>query len=383
MTNNENKNPERRDAHPYFIWDSIMSTSKVLEECLSDEVLNQVNHVAENCKSRGVDNIYLLGTESSSFAAMAEKFAFEAIANLPAEAYLTTEFFSYTPLRINNKTAVFFHSHSGSTLGDLETVSKVRSMGGYTVGVTNIFNSKLAETVDDVIIGSGRPKIELPATWTYASAIFRMLQLVAELGKEPKAGRFLQDLVRIPNILEEISLIYAKRAAGIVNEIKDCSAFVLIGSGPNFSTAEEAGLSLTQSSGVSAQAYMLENYLHGPIQALRPEMGVILIAAPGPMQNRIIDVAKACKIIGAKVVILAPKSIASEESCDVLIEFPADIPELLTPLVYILPLWQIAYYYSLLGKTRCHTDRLSMDSPEFKKAFALLMAGDNKFVKED
>jgi glucosamine 6-phosphate synthetase-like amidotransferase/phosphosugar isomerase protein len=112
-------------------------------------------------------------------------------------------------------------------------------------------------------------------------------------------------------------------------------------------------------------------------------MGVILIAAPGPMQKRMINVAKACKTIGAKVVVLIPKRISEEISYDVLMEFPADIPELLTPLIYILPLWQIAYYFSLLGRTSCHTDRLSMDKPGFKKAFALLMAGDNKFIKKD
>jgi glucosamine 6-phosphate synthetase-like amidotransferase/phosphosugar isomerase protein len=146
-------------------------------------------------------------------------------------------------------------------------------------------------------------------------------------------------------------------------------------------TAEEAGLSFTQSSGVAAQAYMPENYLHGPMQALQPGMGVILIAAPGPIQKRVVDIAKACKIIGAKVLVLAPKNIEGDVNCDVFMEFPEDIDVLLTPIVYILPLWQIAYYFALLGKTSCHTDRLSMDKPEFKKAYALLMTGDKKFVR--
>lgn len=381
MKNHQNTNPERRDAHPFFIWDSIMSTPKVLEACLEDEVLDQVKHVAEVCKSKEIDNVFLLGTESSSFAAMVERFAFESIAGIPTAVYLTTEFSSYPPLRLNSKSAVFFHSHSGSTLGDIQAVQKVHRIGGYTIGITNIANSALAEAVNDVIIGPSRPKIELPATFTYASAIFRMLLLVAELGNEPKTAQFRQELERIPKVLEEVSNIYAQRAPRIVDEIKDCTEFILIGSGPNLPTAEEAGLSFTQSSGVAAQAYMPENYLHGPMQALQPGMGVILIAASGSMQKRIIDIARACKLVGAKVVVLAPKNIEYDIKCDVLINLPVDIDELLSPIVYILPLWQIAYYFSLLGKTSCHTDRLSMDKPEFKEAYSMLMTGDKKFVK--
>ena len=111
-------------------------------------------------------------------------------------------------------------------------------------------------------------------------------------------------------------------------------------------------------------------------------MCVILIAAPGPYQKRMIDTAKACQIIGAKVVLMVPEGYKVDFKADVLMELPDDLPEMLTPLVYITPLWQIAYFYSLLGKSDVHTDRLSMDKPEFKKAISILMTGDKKFVKE-
>jgi glucosamine 6-phosphate synthetase-like amidotransferase/phosphosugar isomerase protein len=90
--------------------------------------------------------------------------------------------------------------------------------------------------------------------------------------------------------------------------------------------------------------------------------------------------AQACKIIGAKVVLLYPEDLGRITDYDVCMDFPSGIPELMSPMIYMTPLWQIAYYFSLLGKG-CHTDRRSMDKPEFKEAFSVIMEGDKKFVK--
>ncbi|MCD6577150.1 MAG: SIS domain-containing protein [Anaerolineaceae bacterium] len=378
------KNKNKREHHPFWIWESIMSTPKMLEECLAEPTFNQVKKVADKCIQKKVNKIFLLGTGSSYFATVAEKFAFEAYAGIQTSNYLTTEFREYPPIGFDDHSAVFFHSHSGGTKGDPETVQKVRDLGRYTVGITDIKESPLARCVDDSIIGPGGPKIELPATRTYSTAIFRMIQLAIELGKETRFQKAAlegeKQLKKIPGILENIVHKYAVEAPKIVDSLKSCRSFIVIGSGPNFATADECALGFSQSSGVASQAFQLENYLHGPIQTLRPDMGVILIAAPGPFQERILKTAEACKIIGAKVALLLPEGLNIKIDCDVLMELPANIPELLTPLLYMTPLWQVAYYFSLLGKGT-HTDRLAMDKPEFKKAFSVIMEGDKKFVK--
>jgi glucosamine--fructose-6-phosphate aminotransferase (isomerizing) len=378
------KNSKNRDHHPFWIWESIMSTPKMLGECLAESIYSQVKNVAEKCAQKNVDKIFLLGTGSSYFATVAEKFTFETYAGIQTTSCLTTEFREYPPTNIDDHSAIFFHSHSGGTKGDLETVNKVRDLGGYTIGITDIKESALAKCVDDSIIGPGGSKIELPATRTYSTAIFRMMQLAIELGKgtrfQEAALEGEKQLKKIPDILENIVQKYAVEAPKIVESLKSCRSFFVIGSGPNFATADEAALGFSQSSGVNSQAFQLENFLHGPIQTLRSDMGVILIAAQGPFQDRFLKTAKACKIIGAKVTLLVPEGLNPKPDCDVLMELPAGIPELLTPLLYMTPLWQVAYYFSLLGRG-CHTDRLAMDKPEFKKAFSVIMEGDKKFVK--
>ena len=378
------KNAKRRDQHPFWIWESIMNTPKILSECLGGFTLEQVQQIAKKFREKEINKIFLLGTGSSYFATIAEKPIFEAFAGIPASTHLTTEFREYTPLTFDDHSAVFFHSHSGGTKGDPETVKNARDKGAYTIAVTDIPGSALAKSAEDMLIGPGGSKVELPATRTYSAAIFRMTQLAIELGKQSDkksiALKAEEQLKQVPQILSKVADKYAALAPEIIEKLKECRSFFMVGAGGNYATADEAALGFSQSSGRPAQAFQLENFLHGPIQTLRKDIGVVLIAAPGPFQDRMLKTAQACKIIGSKVILLHPDDLDLPIDFDVCMDFPSNLTELISPLVYMTPLWQLAYYFSLLGEGS-HTDRLSMDKPEFKEAFAVIMAGDKKFVK--
>ena len=381
---NNMKNAKKREQHPFWIWDSIMATPEILKECLIGETRQQIENIVKKFEEKDINKIFLLGTGSSFFATIAEKPAFETFAGIPTSTHLTTEFCEFIPLNFDEHSAVFFHSHSGGTKGDPETVQKAKDLGAYTVAVTDIKTSQLAQAADDVLIGPGGSKVELPATRTYSAAIFRMIQLALELGKihgnQADVLAAEEYLEKVPAILQKVADEYALKAPGIVEQIKDCRSFFVVGSGPNYATADEGALGMSQSSGCPAQAFQLENFLHGPIQTIKPETGIILIAASGPFQERILKTAEACHIIGAEVILLHPEDVDPADTVDVSMPFPSSIPELISPLLYMTPLWQVAYYFSLLGKGS-HTDRLSMDKPEFKKAFEVIMSGDKKFVK--
>lgn len=374
----------KRNHHPYYVWESIMKVPEILEDCLDEEVSLQLDKVVSEIKRRNIQRFFLTGTAAGYFASIAESYALEQLSTIPTNAVLISDFQSYPPANLNANAAVFFHSHSGGTKGDAEVVNMVKSRGGYTVGVTDILGSPLANCVDDVIIGPGGPKPELPATRTYSSALFRMINLALLLGQESavenKISLIRNKLEKIPGVMKRLIEGYARKSKEDRDVLQDCQSFFVIGSGPNYATACEAAIGVSQSLGVPSQAFQLKNFLHGPIQTLRKDMGVILIAAPGPFQERFLLTAKACKTIGTKVALLMPESHEPVDDCDVTILLPNDIPELLSPLLYIMPLWQLAYRFALLGKGS-HPDRLSMDNPEFKKAMGLLMTGDKKFSK--
>ncbi len=78
----------------------------------------------------------------------------------------------------------------------------------------------------------------------------------------------------------------------------------------------------------------------------------------------------AARIIGAKTVLFAPDE-GDVPEVDHFVGLPAQIPDLISPVAYMVPLWQTSYQIGLLG-TGSNPDRLSMDKPEFQEAFFLL-----------
>jgi glucosamine 6-phosphate synthetase-like amidotransferase/phosphosugar isomerase protein len=201
------------------------------------------------------------------------------------------------------------------------------------------------------------------------------IAIAKKCGNSTEAEKLENKLIDIPDLLREFIPEYEKDVPRYVEILKDCSAFFVVGYGPNIATVDEGALALAQCAGVPGISYEMENFIHGPIQALTKDMGVVGVAPGGPLQDRMLRMMMAAKRIGAKTMVLAPEGSEDMPYADVKVLIPNMLPDLLSPIVYIVPLWQTAYQFALLGKGG-HPDRLMMDKPEFEKAFEYLMQKD-------
>jgi glucosamine--fructose-6-phosphate aminotransferase (isomerizing) len=380
----EKKTDHYRTQHPYHVWDSLQLIPALLEECLADPVQADIQKIVADFKARGIDKLVMLGRGSSYFAALSVESLFEKLTQLPVSCYVTNVYQEYLYERCDSKTAVFFISHSGKSEGDIRVVEQVKAKGAYTIGVTDIAESNLAEAVDQLLIGPGGSKIELPASRTYATAIYRLSLLAQALGESLKVvadpDEYKAALLALPEQVGAFMPAFEAKAPEVVDVLKDCRYQMIIGFGPNWANAGEAAMAFNQSSGVPTLRYEMENYIHGPMQGLTADAGVIGIAPTAALQNRMFGLMAAARTIGAKTVLLAPEG-TQAPAVDYLVEMPAGIPDLISAIPYMVPLWQIGYHYGLLGNGT-HPDRLSMDKPEFKEAFSYIMKEDKWVTKK-
>ncbi len=380
VLNQENKH---RTQHPFWVWESINSIPDLLSECLKGETQQDIQKIVNELIKRNVNKFIFLGRGSSYFAALSAKFLFEKVTNFPVICEVSNVFDSYPYSKCDSKTAVLFFSHSGKSEGDIQIVEKLREQGAFIIGVTDIPDSGLGKAVDQLLIGPGGSKVELPATRTYVTAIYRTMLLAVSLAKtldlDSEIGFYQDLLMDLPEEIRSFMSSFENEAPSVVELLKDVDFQLIVGFGPNFPNAEEGAMAFNQSSGVPTLSYELENYIHGPMQALTSKAGVIAIAPQGQLQNRAFSMITAARIIGAKTVLLAPKGIKVPK-VDYLIEMPSNIVDLISPVAYIVPLWQIGYHYGLLGHGT-HPDRLSMDKPEFKEAFSYIMQKDKWVTK--
>jgi glucosamine 6-phosphate synthetase-like amidotransferase/phosphosugar isomerase protein len=377
------KENDYRTQHPFHVWESIQKIPSLLSECLDAPVQTDITKIVKGFKDHSINKIIMLGRGSSYFAALSVKPLFEELTMIPVSCYITNSFEAYPYERCDSQTAVFFFSHSGKSEGDIRVVEEVKKLGAYTVGVTDIPESGLAENVEQMLIGPGGSKVELPASRTYATAIYRMMLLAQSLAVNSKVvnnlQKYLDTLNNLPDQVRSFMLEFEEIAPKVVDILKDCSYQMIIGYGPNFANAGEAAMAFNQSSGIPTLHYEMENYIHGPIQGLTENSGVIGIAPNGQLQNRMFGLISAVRTIGAKTILLAPHGIQTPD-VDFLIQLPDGIPDLVSPIAYMVPLWQIGYYFGLIGQGT-HPDRLSMDKPEFKEAFSYIMKEDKWVTK--
>jgi len=382
MAVNENTH---RTQHPYHVWESIHKIPELLTACQAGDTNRDIEEIVQQLKFRSITKFILLGRGSSYFAALAVKPLMEKLLCTSISCHVTNEFDSYPYEVCDAHTAVFFLSHSGKSEGDLKVVDYVKSKKAYTIAVTDIPESDLAKAVNQLLIGPGGKKIEHPATKTYSTAIYRMILLTLAImqtnASDPDLDQIRKGMDALPSQVDQFIHAFEQRILYITELLRDCKNIIIVGFGPNVANAEEAAMAFNQSTGIPSQGYEMENYIHGPIQALTPKAAMICLAPKGPLQERMLGLTTAANIIGAKTILLAPEDIETI-NVDYFVKMPTDIPDLISPVMYMVPLWLIGYHLGLETGGGAHPDRLSMDKPEFQEGLKYIMKSDKWVSKK-
>ncbi len=361
---------EKRNGHPYHIYETIMGAPEKLQGWLENESCAKIKGIAEKIRKIRPRKIYTTGTGSSYMAAITESFAFNEIAGIPSSAFVTAELRAYPPQDFGAGDIMILNTHSGKSPGDEAMAQVAKDRGVFTIGVTDVDGTPFAESVDALLIGKDGPKHEMPATRTYSSAMFRTLLLAIECAKKQgslyRAREYERQMKLIPGMMRNHLDELDKKAPGIVDAIHGNSAYFVISAGTNMSTAIEGAMGMTQGTGMPTAGFHVDEYLHGPIQSLAAGRCVITIAAPGPFHEKLWRFADVVKNIGAKVLMIAPEGSDAAKHGDVTVTLPSGIDELLTPPFYCAPFWLIGYYASL--KNGLNPDSLSMELNEFKNS---------------
>ena len=93
---------------------------------------------------------------------------------------------------------------------------------------------------------------------------------------------------------------------------------------------------------------LLHNSKHGPISLIEEDVPVIFIAPRDRTRKDIIGNIMEMKARGARIISLCEEGDKEIiELSDEVIEMPRGIPELLTPIPYVVPLQLFAYYMAI------------------------------------
>ncbi|MGH2514652.1 MAG: SIS domain-containing protein, partial [Ktedonobacterales bacterium] len=122
---------------------------------------------------------------------------------------------------------------------------------------------------------------------------------------------------------------------------------MFIGRGANFPLALEGALKLKEISYVHAEAYPAGELKHGPIALLDAHVPLVAMATASRTYEKVVSNIQEVRARDAKVIVVATEGdTAIQRHADEVLSVPS-APELLSPLLAILPLQMLAYRVAL------------------------------------
>ena len=307
---------------------------------LSDEVL------------RGIGTIHLVACGTAMHAGMVGKAAIEALARVPAEVDIASEFRYRDPILRPNDLVIII-SQSGETSDTLAALKLAKSRGVPVLAIVNVVGSSIARAADHVLYTYAGPEIAVASTKAYMVQMCVLylfaFRLALARGEQTEAEirRLTAELLRASEVIKP-RLADCEQIKYLASRFVNTQSCFFIGRGFDYSLSLEGSLKLKEISYVHSDAYAAGELKHGTISLITEGVPVIALATQKQVYEKTISNAKETKSRGAKVLLFTTKdAVVPEGVADYVVRLD-DYDDLLMPLQLIVPLQLFAYYMAVL-----------------------------------
>jgi glucosamine--fructose-6-phosphate aminotransferase (isomerizing) len=298
--------------------------------------------------------VFLVACGTSYHACLAASYMFSKIAYLPVYPVIASEFIEMYGKSVNIDSAILAVSQSGETADTLAAVECARNKAATTLGLTNVVGSTLTRASRVYVCQQSGPEIGVAATKTFTSQLSVLAQIALTLAK--KRGKISQAEIKtlesklreIPDIVKEVLEKQEGKVKELAKKYRNKNIFFFLGRGISTATALEGRLKLMEIAYVPSIAYPAGESKHGPISLIQPGFPIIFICPPDETRKTLIGNIMEMKARDAEIIALISEGDEEiKELADDHIEIVREIPEVLSPIPYVVPLQLFAYYMAL------------------------------------
>jgi glutamine---fructose-6-phosphate transaminase (isomerizing) len=298
------------------------------------------------------ERVCMVACGTSWHAALIGKHMVESLCRLPVEVDVSSEFRYRAPV-VHRGTLTVVISQSGETADTLGALAEARARGSKSLAVCNVMGSSLSRAADGVMYTRVGPEIGVASTKAFTGQLVALYLFAVSLGRArgtvspDDARRLGDDLAEIPGLAAAV-LTRRQLVADLALAIADYPNYLYLGRGINHPLALEGALKLKEISYVHAEGYPAGEMKHGPIALIDRQMPVVVIAPQGRLYEKILGTIEEVKARNGVVIALA--SDGDQEimtRADRVLHVPRT-SELLSPILFALPLQLLAYHVAVL-----------------------------------
>ena len=306
------------------------------------------DHSQELMKAK---RIVLLGQGTALHSAMVGEYIFEDLAGIPAETDFASEFRYRNPI-VEDGTVVIAITQSGETLDTLEAMREARQRGALTLGLVNVVGSTIARETDAGVYLRVGPEIGVASTKAFIGQLATITMLAAYVGRmrhlpAQAASDLLAGLQALPDhiqgVIDQSEAIRDVTAKYIARE-----NWLFLGRGFNFPVALEGALKLKEISYIHAEGMPAAEMKHGPIALIDEGMPVVFVATRNSQYEKVVSNIQEVRSRGGHVIAVATEGDEEIRSLCEDVFYVPDVPEVLQPMLTVVPLQLLAYHAAVL-----------------------------------
>ena len=301
---------------------------------------------------RRIGTVHLVGCGTAMHAGMVGKAAIEALARVPAQVEIASEFRYRNPI-LRPEDLVIIISQSGETSDTLAALKLAKSRGVPVLAIVNVVGSSIARAADYVMYTYAGPEIAVASTKAYMVQMCVLylfaLRLAYARGMQTDAEirRLTAELLRAGEVIKP-RLADCEQIKYLASRFVNTQSCFFIGRGFDYSLSLEGSLKLKEISYVHSDAYAAGELKHGTISLVTDGVPVIALATQKQVYEKTISNAKETKSRGAKVLLFTTRdAVVPDGVADYVVRLD-DYDDLLMPLQLIVPLQLFAYYMAVL-----------------------------------
>jgi glutamine---fructose-6-phosphate transaminase (isomerizing) len=363
----------------HITWDPVMAEKGGYKHFMLKEIFEQPRAVLDTFRGRLVpetgdavldlghasealaqaERVVLVACGTSWHAALIGKYMLEAMARIPVEVDYASEFRYRQPV-LDQRTLFVGISQSGETADTIAAAREARGLGATVLAISNVMDSTLAREAAGAFYTHAGPEVGVAASKTFTTQLVSLYLLGLALGRQrgtisEAQGKVLaHDLLQLPRIMEAV-LEDGETVAELARQFSSKRDFLFLGRGLCYPIALEGALKLKELSYIHAEGYAGGEMKHGPIALIDEEMPVVILAPRSRVHDKILSNLEEIRARDGMIIALGTEG--DEElrhHADHVLSLP-DVPELLQPLVLVLPLQLLAYYIAV--RRGCDVDQ--------------------------
>ena len=303
-----------------------------------------------------VDSVLILACGTSSYAGMVARYWIEAIAGLPCNVEIASEY-RYRRSVARESQLVVVISQSGETADTIAALQHAKSLGHrHTLAICNVPESAIVCEAALRFITRAGPEIGVASTKAFTTQLSTLFLLTLLLAKarsalsEADEEMYLEEVKHLPVAVEKV-LAVEPEIRQWAQRFGNKHHALFLGRGRHYPIALEGALKLKEISYIHAEAYPAGELKHGPLALVDEHMPVVVVAPNDVLLEKLKANMEEVRARGGELYVFADSdsTVTAGPGLHVL-RMPEHYGEL-SPVLHVVALQLLAYHVALVKGT--------------------------------